>query len=108
MNGQIIEQGHEWFCHQTVALQQEVVVLEAQCGPLEQRNAHSPALIQALGKFFGLGTGEKLSWVRYKLKFQREQLNQFEAKYGAVKQPGLSCPEEVSVGGRREETSIAA
>jgi hypothetical protein len=108
MNGQIIEQGHEWYCHRTAGFQQEVVVLEAQRSQLEQRKAHSPALIQALGKFFGLGTGEKLSWVRYKLEFQQEQLNQFEAKYGAVKQPELSCPAQVSVGGRQEENRIAA
>lgn len=108
MNGQITQQGHDWFCHRAAELQQEVMVLEAQLGHLEQRKSRSPALILALGKFFGLGIGEKLNWVRFKLELKREQLDLFEAKYGVVKQSELICPEQVLVGERQGESRVAA
>lgn len=108
MNGQIIEQGYAWFCHRAEELQQEGALLEAQRGQLEQKKARSPALIQALGKFFGLGTGEKLNWVRFKLNFQREQLDQFEPKDGAAGQSGLSTSEQVLVSVRQGQSKVAA
>ena len=90
MTSQIVEQGYEWFCHRTAEIQQEVAVLESQLGQLERKKAGSPALVQALGKYFGLGTAEKLNWVRFKLKLKRGELDDFEAKYGVVRQPGRS------------------
>lgn len=108
MNGQIIEQGHAWFGQRAEEAQQEIAVLEAQRGQLEQKKARSPALILALGKFFGLGIGEKLNWLRFKLKLKQEQLDQFEAKYGVIGQLGLSTPKQVLVGERQGERRVAA
>jgi hypothetical protein len=41
-----------------------------------------------LGKYFGFGTAEKLNRVRFKLKFKREELCRFEAKYRAIGSAG--------------------
>jgi hypothetical protein len=88
ITGPIIEQGHSWFCGKTEELHQEVSVLETQLAELEQKSSRSPALLQMLGKYFGFGTAEKLNRVRFKLKFKREELCRFEAKYRAIGSAG--------------------
>ena len=79
MSGARFDQDPLWFWRGIENLKEEVAVLEAQLADLEQKNLRSPVLLQKLGEDFGFGAAGKLGWPRFKLNFEQEQLDRFEA-----------------------------
>jgi len=75
-----VEQDPLWFQRGVENLKAEVAVLETQLAELEQKNLRSPVLLQKLGEYFGFEDAGKLGWARFKLSFEREQLDRFEAQ----------------------------
>src|ERR1043166_3418675 len=59
-------------------LQQEVTTLENQIAELEKKIASTPGFLRSFGRQFGFGAAGKIDWVRFKLRFMREELARFE------------------------------
>jgi hypothetical protein len=60
-------------------LQQEITTLENQIAGLEEKIARTPLLLRTFGGQFGFGAAGKIAWVRFKLKFMKEELVRFES-----------------------------